>query len=181
MKNNVTTNVRRFPNDMTRESKALISDIDAENMRVKISFASEMPVERWDWGGAYDEVLRMTPESVDLTRMNDGGALLFEHQRDKQIGVVEKAWVGSDKKAHAIVRFSEDDPLAVQEFNKITKGIRKNVSFGYKIHEADVVRGEKGQKDVVTATSTEVFEISFVSIPADKTVGYGRDLSLIHI
>ncbi len=150
------------------------SEVDTENKRVKISFASEKPVERWSWDGPYNEVLRMTPEAVDLNRMNDGGAVLFEHQRDKQIGVVERAWIGEDKRAHAIVRFSQDNPLAVQEFNDIVNGVRKNISFGYQIKAFDITRGEKGQMDTVTSTSTEVLEISTVSVPADKSIGIGR-------
>jgi HK97 family phage major capsid protein len=140
---------------------------------VKLSFASERPVERWDWNGPYDEILRVDQSSADLARMNDAGALLSDHNREKQIGVVEKAWVGSDRRAHAIVRFS-DSPSGQQEFNDVVNGIRRNVSFAYKIRSADTVRGEKGKKDVVTATDWEVLEISLVSVPADASVGVGR-------
>jgi HK97 family phage major capsid protein len=167
------TREQRMTEPFERAASISVSDIDQDNRRVKLTFASEQPVERWDWDGAYNEVLRMTPESVDLERMNDAGALLSDHDRTKQIGVVEKAWVGDDRRAHAIVRFSER-PDADWEFKDVQSGIRRNVSFAYKIHEFETVRGTKGQKDTVTATKTEVLEISLVSIPADKSIGVGR-------
>lgn len=162
-----------FEQTLNRSVSVVASDVDTEGRRVKLSFASEKPVERWDWNGPYDEILRMTPEAVDLGRMNDAGALLSDHNHEKQIGVVERAWVGDDKRAHAIVRFSER-PDAEHEFKDVIAGIRRNVSFGYRIHEFDHVRGEKGQKDTVTSTRTEVLEISLVSVPADKSIGVGR-------
>src|ERR1044072_4731955 len=90
-----------------RSSTVTTSDLDVDARMVKRSFASERPVERWDWNGPYDEILRVDQSSADLARMNDAGALLSDHNREKQIGVVEKAWVGSDRRAHAIVRFSD--------------------------------------------------------------------------
>lgn len=169
-----------FGEALSRSVSMTTSDVDAEGRKVKLSFASEKPVERWDWNGPYDEILRMTPEAVDLARMNDGGALLSDHDHGKQIGVVERAWVGDDKRAHAIVRFSERQE-AEDEFKDVIAGIRRNVSFGYRIHEFDHVCGEKGAKDTVTSTRTEVLEISLVSVPADKSIGVGRSEPVVKV
>lgn len=51
------------------------------------SFSSEAPVERW-WGR---EILVHDADSMDLARMNDGGAWLWNHNRDVVLGVAEKA------------------------------------------------------------------------------------------
>ena len=49
-----------------------------------LSFSSEEPYGRW-WG---TEILEHKVESVDLTRLNTIGCLLFNHNRDKVIGKV---------------------------------------------------------------------------------------------
>jgi HK97 family phage major capsid protein len=153
------------------------SDIDIPKRMLKLSFASEKPVQRWDWDGPYDEVLRVDESSADLARMNDGGALLSDHNRDKQVGVVEKAWVGDDQKAHAIVRFANDEE-GEKELQRAADGIRRNVSFAYKIKAFETKKAEGSNKrDLVTATDWEVLEISLVSVPADPGVGVGRSES----
>lgn len=50
------------------------------------SFSSEAPVERW-WGR---EILVHDADSMDLARMNDGGAWLWNHNRDVVLGVAER-------------------------------------------------------------------------------------------
>ena len=60
---------------------------DEEERSVTLSFSSEEPVERW-FG---NEVLLHSPESVDLGRLNSRAALLWNHNPDDQIGVVETA------------------------------------------------------------------------------------------
>ena len=61
--------------------------IDAEARTVELAWASEVPYRRW-FG---IEVLDCQPGSMRLDRLNNGGALLDNHDSDEQIGVV-KAW-----------------------------------------------------------------------------------------
>jgi HK97 family phage major capsid protein len=153
-----------------RDAQTTVSNIDPERRTVQLSFASEAPVQRYD----YTEILSMSREAADLSRLNSGGALLSDHASDRQIGVIEKAWIGDDKRGHAIVRFSKRQ-AAQDEFQDVIDEIRTNVSFGYRIREHKIERGEPGALDTVTATRWEAFEISLVSIPADKTVGTVRE------
>ena len=51
---------------------------DASNTVVSLALASEYPVERW-YG---TEVLSLDPGAVRLDRLNDGAALLFNHNQD---------------------------------------------------------------------------------------------------
>lgn len=142
--------------------------IDEENRTVEIAFSSEMTGERW-YG---TETLSHDPSAVRLERINNGGAFLMEHDRNDQIGVVEKAWIDDDRKGRAIVKFSRS-ARANEIFEDVKDGIRQLVSVGYMIHGEDVQKLDGG-REAVTATDWEPFELSLVSIPFDDSVGVGR-------
>ena len=137
-----------------------------EERTIEFPFSSELPVARW-FG---EEILDHSLEAVNLSRMNDGAPLLFNHDPDRVIGVVERAWVDEEKRrGMARVRFSRND-FAQQVLADITDGILRNVSVGYAIGDAE------NRGDSIVATSWEPHEVSVVSIPADPTVGIGRSL-----
>lgn len=140
--------------------------VDEASRTVEFPFSSELPVERW-FG---DEVLSHKSGAADLARLNDGAPLLFNHNMDEIIGVVEKAWIAEDKRGYARVRFAKT-ARAEEVMSMVNDGILRNVSFGYRINEMT----ESG-KDTKTYTATrwEPFEISAVTVPADNSVGFGR-------
>lgn len=169
-----TREARLAEDQWVRSFQIATADVNEKERMVKLSFASEKPVQRWSWEGPYDEILRCDEASADLARMNDGGALLSDHDRREQIGVIEKSWIGSDRKGHAIVRFSESDE-GQKEFRDVLSGIRRNVSFAYKINAWETKKADKNNtRETITATDWEVLEISLVSVPADASVGVGR-------
>ena len=141
--------------------------VDAETRTVEFPFSSEMPVERW-FG---DEVLSHKSGAADLTRLNDGAPLLFNHNMDEIIGVVEEARIGSDKRGYARVRFAKT-ARADEVLGMVNDGILRNVSFGYRI--AEMTESVKDGKSTFMATRWEPYEISAVTIPADNSVGFGR-------
>lgn len=141
--------------------------VDAETRTVEFPFSSEMPVERW-FG---DEVLSHKSGAADLTRLNDGAPLLFNHNMDEIIGVVEEARIGSDKRGYARVRFAKT-ARADEVLGMVNDGILRNVSFGYRI--AEMTENVKDGKSTFMATRWEPYEISAVTIPADNSVGFGR-------
>jgi hypothetical protein len=51
---------------------------DQSDLVLSMSFASDTPYERW-WG---IEILDCQPESVRLDRLNDGAAVLYNHNWD---------------------------------------------------------------------------------------------------
>lgn len=139
------------------------SAIDETSRTISLSFSSELPVERW-FGS---EVLSHEQGSADLKRLNDGAPLLFNHDPDRIIGVVETAAI-SNGRGVATVRFASTE--AAQEMAAmVNDGIIRNVSFGYQILEM-----KEAPKGTFTATRWVPYEISLVSIPADPTVGVGR-------
>ena len=149
----------------TRNAEFASGDIDHEKRTVQLSFSSELPVER-HFG---DEILDHSPESVDMSRLQNGAPVLVDHAGD-QIGVVETAEIAPDKRGYATLRFGNSQ-RAKDVFADIIDGIRKNVSFGYQIRE--MIEEVKG---VFRAIDWLPFEISIVSTPADPTIGIGRDM-----
>lgn len=146
-------------------------NIDEDARTVELAFSSETDkVERW-FG---IEVLDHKPESVRLERLNDGGALLSEHNSSNQIGVIESAKIDKDGVGRATVRFSKNNPKAEQEFRDVVDGIRRHVSVGYRVHEAVLEKEDADGPNTYRITDWEPYEVSLVSIPADPSVGVGR-------
>ncbi len=129
-------------------------------------FSSEYPVARY-FG---NEVLSHEDEAPNLSRLNDGAPLLFNHDPNRVVGVVERAWVdGKKKRGYAKVRFSRN-AFAQEVLSDVRDGILRGISFGYSIDQM-----EERQGDFV-ATQWSPYEVSVVSIPADPTIGIGRSL-----
>lgn len=145
-----------------------IREIDAESRTVWLAFSSETPVQRW-FG---DEVLVHDAGAIRLDRLESGAALLVNHDWGDQIGVVESVEIGSDRRGRAKVRFGRS-ARADEILRDVVDGIRRHVSFGYRIHRIEV-ETRKGKPDLVRVTDWEPYEISLVSVPADPTVGVGR-------
>jgi HK97 family phage major capsid protein len=111
-------------------------------------------------------------ESVDLSRLNSGGALLVDHNTCDQVGVIESARIDGDKKGRAVVRFGKSE-RAQEIFQDVVDGIRSLVSVGYRINKCVTEKVEQGV-ETLRAVSWQPMEISIVSIPADTSVGVGR-------
>ena len=141
--------------------------VDVEKRTVEVAFSSEEPVERW-FG---DEVLSHAQGAVDLSRLNDGGAVLFNHDWDDQIGVIERAWIDADKRGRALVRFG-NGAKAAEKFQDVQDGILRHISVGYSIVNFEEEVSDDNR--TFTATRWQPYEISFVTVPADPTVGVGR-------
>jgi HK97 family phage major capsid protein/HK97 family phage prohead protease len=152
---------------LTRAAATDSIQVDTESRTIEFPFSSELPVERW-FG---DEVLSHGEKAADLARLNDGAPLLFNHNTDEIIGVVERSWIDKDKRGYAKVRFAKTS-RADEVLGMVNDGILRNVSFGYRI--VDMVEEKVDGRSVYRATRWEPYEISMVTIPADPTVGVGR-------
>jgi HK97 family phage prohead protease len=147
---------------------AEVIGVDADARTVELAFSSEAEISR-----SYGiEILSHTPSACDLTRLNDGGAVLTNHEWGRQVGVIEKAWIGSDYIGRARVRFSRTSD-GQDVFQDIIDGVRRHVSVGYKVDEIKYI-SERDGIDVYLVTRWTPHEISIVSVPADTSVGVGR-------
>lgn len=142
-----------------------------------LSFSSEEPYQRY-WGA---EVLDHSEGAVDLTRINEIGCLLFNHNRDAVIGKITKAWIEGGR-GMAEVEFDSDEE-SERIFQKVANGTLKGVSVGYQIESWEEVAQGKQSADgkaigpAAIARKWTPYEVSIVSVPADPTVGVGRELS----
>jgi HK97 family phage major capsid protein len=146
--------------------------IDEEARTVEMSFSSDEPIEHW-FGRL---ILNHKPGCIRLDRLNNGGAFLSEHERNKQIGVHVDGTVKTDgHRLRGTVRFSRST-LGEQEFQDVRDGIRRNTSVGVMLHELHFVRDTEDEGTVYQSDDWEPIENSLVSIPADVSVGVGRAL-----
>jgi HK97 family phage major capsid protein/HK97 family phage prohead protease len=158
---------RDLEGQLLKRSEVVDFTVSEDDRTIEFPFSSEYPVSRY-FG---NEVLQHDTRSADLARLNDAAPLLFNHDPDKVIGVVERAWIdGQKKRGYATVKFSRN-AFAQEVLADVKDGVLRNVSFGYAINDME----QRGSGDFV-ATSWAPYEISVVSIPADPTVGVGRSL-----
>ncbi|GEM_PF-1862678 len=145
-------------------------DADTTTREITISFSSENDEVETRMG---IEILGHQPGEVDMERLAAGGApVLWMHNWDDQRGVVVRAWIDSNAgRGYAVVRLSRS-PLGQQLLQDINDGIVTKVSVGYEVRAGHAI-----DDDTYRVTRWWPYEISFVSIPADNSVGVGRSYS----
>jgi HK97 family phage major capsid protein/HK97 family phage prohead protease len=148
-----------------------IGTINEEARTVELSFSSDAEIERW----GDIEVLSHKRGAVDLTRLNNGASLLFNHNFDDPIGVVESAEI-SNGKGRAVVRFGRSED-AEERWQDVKDGILRNVSVGYRVVEQELTERRADGRRVYTVNKWLPYEISIVTVPVDPSVGVGRSIT----
>ncbi|HEY8562800.1 MAG TPA: phage major capsid protein [Pyrinomonadaceae bacterium] len=156
-------------------------EVDEENRTVELAFSSNEPIYHWFGYLKLDH----QKSSIRMKRLESAGALLWAHDSRQQIGCVES--VSLDEKGgvcRAVVKFS-DSAQGDENFRDVKNGIKRSVSFGFLIYDLEPEVGSDGNyakaddgEMIYVSRDWEPFEISLVSIPADITVGVGRNLDL---
>ena len=156
---------RDFENQLVQRGFALdVREVEKEDRPLEFPFSSEEPVPRY-FG---PEILEHKSANWDLKRLNDSAPLLYNHNFDRPIGVVQKAWIDETaKRGYAKVRFSKEE-FASSIYRDIKDGIIRGISFGYVVKDMEQ-RGEE-----FWATSIEPYELSVAVVAADPTVGINR-------
>ncbi|HAI0342784.1 TPA: major capsid protein [Escherichia coli] len=161
----------------------VINEGHNDQYEFEIAFSSTQPYQRQFWDEqnqemvVLDEILVHTPEAVDLSRLNNNAPLLFNHNFDNHIGVVCNARIDADNVGRALVKFSKHGTLANDIRNKVIEGTMEKISVGYDIKEYHIDY-TKGQ---LIVTKWIPHEVSWVSVPADDTVGLNRSLNTITV
>lgn len=153
-------------------------DGDGNERRFILSFSSEEPYIRFRDGRIVDEILSHKKGAVDLSRLNNIGVLLFNHNTDYVCGKILRAWVENER-GQAEVEFDTDE-AAELICQKVKSGTLKATSVRYSVETwEEVVAGKKSSDGKYTgpcsiARKWTPMEVSIVSVPADATVGVGR-------
>ena len=144
-------------------SRAKGEDDDAPT-RLEIVAATDAPYRIW----GIDEVLKMTRNAVDLTRLKNDAPFLADHLNsiDSILGRVEKPSVGNGQLRVEVVLDSSD---RAQEYaRKVEAGMAGKVSIGYRVEKWEQTRQPSDEEvGEYTATRWQPLEVSAVAVPAD--------------
>jgi len=157
------------------------ADVDEDARTLTLTFSSEARVNRW-WLGT--EILAHGKGNVDLSQLTTTGGVLFNHSPFHIVGSIQRAWIGQDRRGHAVMRFDEDEESEIA-MRKVQSGSLRGVSVGYLIQKVRKVRedeecdfnGETIKGPAMIAVRWKPIEFSLTPIPADADVGVGRDLT----
>jgi hypothetical protein len=141
---------------------------NSDDNTIKVRYTNNNKVLRYSY--ARDEyfhmVLSSAPGAVDLTRLNNGAAVVDSHNTSELSKILGAVVPGSATESEATIKFStreEVKPL----IEDIKAGIIRFVSPGFFIHETKDVTQEGDKYRTLEITKWEPYEISFVASPAD--------------
>ena len=180
MSKKITRSAKPLPTNLQMDAKGnptrrmmSLTIADKEARTIQLAFSSDAHLERWP---GFIEILSHEPGACDLSRLNSGGNLLFNHKADCYIGVVERAWIDSDGKGRALVRFSKSEENC-RFWGDVEDGILRNVSVGYSIDAIKLEETRDDGTDVYLVSKWTPYEVSIVTIPADLSAGVGRSVT----
>lgn len=168
-------------------NKANEGSVDLEARTVDMSVSSEDGRMLWFWNDNDErvgweqglEVLGHEEKEVDLSRFNNGAAILENHDHSKtQLGAVMDgtARVDKDHKLRLKAKFSRSQ-RGEEALMDIDDGIRGKMSVGYEVREwKRIPEAKEGEPPTYRAVDWMPYEASLVGVPADDTVGVGRSL-----
>lgn len=161
---------------MSRELSFRAMEGEGNERRFEISFSSEEPYERW-FG---IEILDHSEGAVDLTRLQEMGVVLYNHNRDIAIGKVVSVSI-EDGRGKAVIEIDTDEE-SEKIYQKMVSGTLKGVSVGYLVNNWEEVAAGKKSEDgrfqgpCSIAKKWMPYEVSIVTVPADISVGVGREM-----
>lgn len=152
---------------------------------VPISFSSANPIKRMSWGGMWwYEVLNHSKGAVKTDRLAQGLAVLVNHDPNQRAGILQNGVI-SDKTGRGDIRFNTTQ-FGKDIATEVREGTLPYISVGYIVHSEQRVADIDPLDDedpnylgTYEADEWEPCEVSLVAIPADPSVGVGRDLTHI--
>lgn len=138
------------------------------------------------------EVLRITPQAVDLSRMQSGGIPLLDHHSqagiDQVLGRLTNAWF--DRGALVGKFVFAQTPQGMKAEGMVARGELVGISAGYRVDRWEITDADGDVVDeaavrwsddlTFTATKWQLFEASLCGVPADgasmvRSLGGGGD------
>ena len=173
---NQKTSSTQTKKQMSRELSFRAMEGEGNERRFEISFSSEEPYERW-FG---IEILDHSEGAVDLTRLQEMGVVLYNHNRDIAIGKVVSVSI-EEGRGKAVIEIDTDEE-SEKIYQKMVSGTLKGVSVGYIVNNWEEVEAGKKSEDgrfqgpCSIAKKWIPYEVSIVTVPADISVGVGREM-----
>lgn len=152
-------------------AEVLPRSVDRQARTVDVIFSTGAPVKRWSWDeGAFLEELEVSPEAVDLARLNAGASLLDSHVQDSMANRLGAVVPGSARieggKGVCTVQLSTARN-GQQLLDDLMQGLPLGISVGYRVHQYERTDGDGDLLPTYRATKWEPLEISAVAVPAD--------------
>lgn len=144
---------------------------DAPAATFELVFTTGAPVRRYDWNNDryYLEVLEVTPEAIDQSRLERGAPLLDTHWAytlNDQIGVVDQPSIEAGQGVCQAQMSRRDSVRGVVQ--DLEDRVIRNVSVGYSRQAIEMVAPlETGGMWVYNIKRWMPMEVSLVPIPAD--------------
>ncbi len=144
---------------------------------IELSFSSEAPVMVW----GEREILSHHADDANFDALRDVGAILRNHDPDQIIGAPVEVWIDSaSRKGKLKMRFGTTDIAERAKQEALVDKTLRGVSVGFNVAEWTYLRDENNKyRDIIgpawVATKWSAREASLTPIPADETVGVGRN------
>lgn len=138
------------------------SSYNPDARTIEAVVATDTPIERY----GVKEILVMSGDAADLGRADDGRmAFLLNHNPDRPIGTVVKVTMKKGQLI-ALLRFADTDEGRKAE-GQVARGELAQFSIGFSVRDWSQRHSTSGT-DTVRAVDWELYEVSLVTIPADK-------------
>jgi HK97 family phage major capsid protein len=156
---------------------------DTDQGLVAITFSSKNPVKRMTWGSMWwYEVLNHSKGAVNTDRLTQGISVLVNHDANQRAGILQDGVI-DEGTGRGNIRFNTTQ-FGKDVATEVREGTLPFISVGYIVHSEkraeDIDPADDEDPDYLgtyEADSWEPIEVSLVAIPADPSVGVGRDLS----
>lgn len=157
-----------------RRSSLSGAPVQAESRSVRAALSSEEPVARF-FG---EEVLLHDSSAIDLSRAVENGVPLLINHDDGglPIGRVRGISLDDDGMLRGDLVFSDVTETARNAWELAREGTLSDISIRYRINAYQRSGSEDDAR--YTATDWTLLEASVVSVPADASVGIGRQLEI---
>lgn len=129
-------------------------------------------------------MLLHSKSAADFSRARNVGSVLFNHDPARIIGSIERLWVDEgDRRGRATIRFDET-PEGETAFTRVQSGSLRGVSVSalmlkvQRIGEHEAWRTPDGRElkgPLNVVKKWQVAEISLTAVPADHSIGIGRN------
>jgi len=166
--------------DLEVDDSAITQKDGSDNVVLRFPFSSETPYLRTPFfDDPWIEVLGHNESEVDLSRLNEGAAVILNHGMDaieksglRSVGRTTMAWLQAGR-GYVEVKMSRREGMEGL-LQDIKDNLIPGVSVGYRIIEKTLIAQEEGQPAKYRVTKWQPVEITLCDIPADPTVGIGK-------